>query len=317
MTLFFPILIAFTFAGSLENDADNDGIVDAVDCRPLNPNPYASRRIWHLPDSDSDGYGSPPGAIHTCLRSVTGYVRARGARDCNDTDADINPGATEVPYDTFDNDCDITTPDDDLDNDGLILADDCDDTDASILECPTAEIIIVSLGPSAGYASSGDLNVSLLELIITSDADVLMEDVPIKFCADDDGDGDPPDEEDDDPGASDLDDDGLINTGGHGNITNLKIAESGGTVIAGPLELDTDAGDSDACQTVIFEADEAMTPGSALALVIEVDIGASVGAIFTASLITSDVVISQGGAALDAGDFIPSVNIDSSTKTVH
>ncbi|MCO4745225.1 MAG: putative metal-binding motif-containing protein [Proteobacteria bacterium] len=31
--------------------------------------------------------------------------------DCDDTDADVNPGATEVPYDGVDNDCDDTTVD--------------------------------------------------------------------------------------------------------------------------------------------------------------------------------------------------------------
>ena len=40
--------------------------------------------------------------------------------------------ADEVPYDGLDNDCDSSTPDDDLDGDGLLLADDCDDTDATL-----------------------------------------------------------------------------------------------------------------------------------------------------------------------------------------
>ncbi|MCB9764220.1 MAG: hypothetical protein H6739_30895 [Alphaproteobacteria bacterium] len=50
--------------------------------------------------------------------------------DCNDADAAINPGATEVPYDGVDNDCDAATADDDLDGDGFPLNVDCDDTDA-------------------------------------------------------------------------------------------------------------------------------------------------------------------------------------------
>ncbi|MEO0602866.1 MAG: hypothetical protein AAF211_15605, partial [Myxococcota bacterium] len=35
----------------------------------------------------------------------------------------------EVPYDGIDNDCDPDTRDDDLDEDGFVLANDCDDTD--------------------------------------------------------------------------------------------------------------------------------------------------------------------------------------------
>ncbi len=52
--------------------------------------------------------------------------------DCDDTDAAINPGAAEVPYDGDDNDCDPATPDDDLDGDGFLRAGDCDDNNAAI-----------------------------------------------------------------------------------------------------------------------------------------------------------------------------------------
>jgi hypothetical protein len=40
--------------------------------------------------------------------------------------------AAEVPYDGVDNDCNPATPDDDLDADGLVAADDCDDADATL-----------------------------------------------------------------------------------------------------------------------------------------------------------------------------------------
>lgn len=53
-----------------------------------------------------------------------------GGPDCDDTRAEVNPEAVEVPYDGVDNDCDPVTPDDDLDGDGFLVADDCDDTSA-------------------------------------------------------------------------------------------------------------------------------------------------------------------------------------------
>lgn len=52
--------------------------------------------------------------------------------DCDDTDATVNPDATEVPYDGIDNDCDPGTLDDDLDEDGFAIVDDCDDTNAEV-----------------------------------------------------------------------------------------------------------------------------------------------------------------------------------------
>lgn len=52
--------------------------------------------------------------------------------DCDDSDAAVNPGADEVPYDGIDNECDPNTADDDLDGDGHVIAGDCDDADPTI-----------------------------------------------------------------------------------------------------------------------------------------------------------------------------------------
>ncbi|MEL6864139.1 MAG: MopE-related protein [Bacteroidota bacterium] len=59
--------------------------------------------------------------------------------DCNDNNSAVNPNATEVPYDGWDNDCNPATLDDDLDGDGFALAEDCDDADP-LLNPAAAEI---------------------------------------------------------------------------------------------------------------------------------------------------------------------------------
>jgi uncharacterized repeat protein (TIGR03803 family) len=56
-------------------------------------------------DADGDGYGRADSSIQTCM-TLQGYVT--NDDDCNDTDAAINPAATEVCNDGKDNNCDGT-----------------------------------------------------------------------------------------------------------------------------------------------------------------------------------------------------------------
>lgn len=72
-------------------------------------------------DIDGDGYGSSGEA--QCFVNLT---------DCDDTDAAINPGAIEVPYNGVDDDCNPLTRDEDVDKDGYASAQDCNDNDDTI-----------------------------------------------------------------------------------------------------------------------------------------------------------------------------------------
>ena len=130
-------------------DNDCDGAVDEADAiDPL---------AWHL-DADEDGFGDPAHETTGCT-APEGYVAATddsSALDCDDTDASVNPDATEI-CNGIDDDCDDEIDVDaeelsrwylDVDEDGYGLSDDwvesceavtgrvlnsgdCDDTDGA------------------------------------------------------------------------------------------------------------------------------------------------------------------------------------------
>jgi len=81
---------------------------------------------WYV-DGDGDGYGDAEEATDECPQP--GLVD--NGDDCDDTDADVNPGEEETPYNGIDDDCNADTPDDDLDNDGYGIDEDCDDDEAT------------------------------------------------------------------------------------------------------------------------------------------------------------------------------------------
>ena len=105
-------------------DNDCDGLVDGED--------EADNVRWYA-DTDGDGYGDVDAFVGMYCDGPSGAVT--NPRDCDDTDASVNPGATEVWYDGVDADCDGES-DYDADMDGYDSADhggdDCDDTDDTV-----------------------------------------------------------------------------------------------------------------------------------------------------------------------------------------
>lgn len=103
------------------DDLDGDGIIGCLDCNDndvtlgsqgndhdcdgiLNPDDEDSddyEYTWYQ-DSDGDTFGNSAVSISSSTQPV-GYVLDN--TDCNDGNADVHPGATEIPGDGLDNDC--------------------------------------------------------------------------------------------------------------------------------------------------------------------------------------------------------------------
>ncbi|MDD5331877.1 MAG: putative metal-binding motif-containing protein [Candidatus Nanoarchaeia archaeon] len=84
--------------------------------------------IYYL-DNDADTYGIDDSK---CLCSGTDKYTSSVNTDCDDTNIEVNPGETEIIYNGINDDCNAETLDDDLDQDGFVLANDCDDNNANV-----------------------------------------------------------------------------------------------------------------------------------------------------------------------------------------
>lgn len=110
-------------ADGLDNDCDSE--TDEAD---------AQERPWYK-DGDDDGYGVDDDVVYGC-ELPEGYADLDG--DCDDEDAEINPGALD-PADGVDEDCDGAVDDDLVNFDGEFRIEDSDDFD----DLTTRDCVIV------------------------------------------------------------------------------------------------------------------------------------------------------------------------------
>jgi hypothetical protein len=112
-------------------DSDGDGVPDADDCAPADPDRHPNASDPYGDDLDQDCDGSD--GVDQDGDGFPGNAPADDpAFDCDDADPDVHPGAEDDPSDGFDADC---AGDElvDADGDGHPAgAADCDDTDPAV-----------------------------------------------------------------------------------------------------------------------------------------------------------------------------------------
>ena len=130
-------------------DNDNDGANSSIDCDDNNAEIFPGNvetcdgldnncnqqtdegltLVTYFLDMDGDGFGDMAVTLSACLQP-TGYVLNN--TDCDDTNAVVNPGATEIINNNIDENCDGLIEVIDNDGDGSNSSVDCDDNNSNI-----------------------------------------------------------------------------------------------------------------------------------------------------------------------------------------
>ena len=199
--------------------------------------------------------------------------------------------------------------------------------DCSFSDVEGGELTFSYTGPNAGDIRTNSQDQVLLEWTLTAAQEVTIKDLDILVYANDEEEAsdddatDGVDDEDsdgaDDAGVQDAtgDSDGLVNTDGEANVTDIKIVNADtGAVIMGPLELDSIvAAGNDAVQTIDFTDDFGMDAGETLTLQVLVDVDDSItsGTELAAAIDISGFVVedANGDTLTNATAVVPSSDI--------
>ena len=118
-----PVASPTTMPTPDPNDLDGDGVDNAEDCAPNDPNTYPGLQevcdhndddcdnkvdedpnVFWYPDSDRDFYRANSGEVEACHPPDDTWLGVKKPIDCDDTDNAIHPGAAEL-CDNRDHDC--------------------------------------------------------------------------------------------------------------------------------------------------------------------------------------------------------------------
>lgn len=175
------------------------------------------------------------------------------------------------------------------------------------------DVTMAKVGPAAGSISINSQDQTLLTFNLTASQAITVKDLDILVGGEDNAGNDPFTPGDD----SGNDNDGLINTNGEGNVSDIKIVNlDTGLTVMGPLELDCVTttcgadGTNDGSQTIDFTDDFAMAVGETLHLAVTADIDNNVtsGTEFGATVVISGFSAEDvNGDAIS--NIVPSGNI--------
>ncbi len=87
---------------TLDDDLDEDGYNNDVDCDDTNADYH--EEIRRFQDNDGDGFGDKTTRLKSCVPDPN-FVWVLNGNDCDDNNAEVNPGAEEACDDEIDNNC--------------------------------------------------------------------------------------------------------------------------------------------------------------------------------------------------------------------